>query len=188
MFEDVLVATDRHDTAEVTVRHGAARERRFVARFLDVVRELALPSGGAARARPTEVRLQSDHASRHAIDLAARHGARLHVLFTVDSVRYDTTVEFATEPLREEGEAAVGRLADAAERAGVATTTAVEVGRPARLVLDYAAAHDVDLIVLNARDTGSRWSRLRGGLVPAVIAGASAPVYVVPNVQPGHPD
>lgn len=191
MFEDILVVTDRHDTAEETVRYRTARGRRFLARLKEIALELAFPTGGRTTGPGSgteDVAVQSDTATRTAIDLARRHDARLHVLFLVDAVRYDTTVEFATEPLVEEGEETTAELLDAAERAGVDVTAQVEVGRPAALVHEYAADHDVDLIVLNARDIGSLWSRLRGDFVSAVIRGASVPVYVVPAVQPGHPD
>lgn len=191
MFQDVLVVTDRHDAAEETVRHRTARERRFLARLKGIALELAFPTGEPAYASGTrtgDIEVQSTHATRHAIDLASYHGARLHVLFLVDAVRYDTTVEFATEPLVEEGEEAIERLVDVAERAGVDVTATVEVGRPAALVADYAGAHGVDVIVLNARDTGGFQFRLREDLVSAVIRRVSTPVYVVPPVQPGHPD
>lgn len=191
MFQDVLVVTDRHDTAEETVRHRTARERRFLARLKGIAVELAFPTGEPAYtpvARTGDIEVQSEHATRHAIDLARHHGARLHVLFLVDAVRYDTSVAFATEPLVEEGEEAIEALVDMAERAGVDVTGTVEVGRPAALVHDYAATHDVDVIVLNARDTASFRFRLRDDLVSAVIRGGAVPVYVVPSVQPGHPD
>lgn len=191
MFQNVLVATDRHDTAEEPVRYRTARERRFLGRLKDIALELIFPTGEpafGAGAGSADVEAQSEYATRHAIELARRHGARLHVLYTVDAVRYDTTVEFATEPLVEEGEETIDDITDEAERAGVVVTGAVEVGRPSNLVLDYAAAHDVDLVVLNARNIGGRWSRLRGDFVSTVIRRSTVPVYVVPRIQPGYPD
>lgn len=191
MFQHVLVVTDRHDTAEETVRHRTTRERRFLARLKGIATELAFPTREPTNAAGTstgDIEVQSEHATRHAIDLASHHGARLHVLFLVDAVRYDTSVEFATEPLVEEGEEAIEVLVDMAERADVDVTATVEVGRPAALVADYATAHDVDVIVLNARDTGSFRFRLRDDLVSAVIRRVAVPVYVVPPIQPGHPD
>lgn len=191
MFQDILVVTDRHDAAEETVRYRTARERRFLARLKGIALELVLPTGGSTGTPGSgagDIEVQSEHATRHAIDLARRHDAHLHALFLVDAVRYDTSVEFATEPLVEEGEEAIADLVDVAERAGVEVTATVKVGRPAALVREYALAHDVDLIVMNARDIGSLWSRLRGNLVVAVIRGSPVPVYVVPRIQPGHPD
>lgn len=191
MFRNILVATDRHDVAEEPLRYRIPRGRRFLRRLLGIARELVFPTGPPAPGvggEVADIELQSERATRHAIALARRHDARLHVLYTVDAVRYDTTVDFATEPLVEEGDAALAEIADAAERAGVVVTTAVEVGRPAALVLEYAAAHDIDLVVLNARDTGRLWWRLRGDLVSRVVRRSSVPVYVVPPVQPGYPD
>lgn len=190
MFEDVLVATDRNDRAEEPIRHRSARERRFVSRLKQIVLELVLPIGPprGPTSLSEEIEIQSENATRHAIDLCQVHGARLHVLFTVDSLRYDTTVEFATQPLVEEGDETVDALVDATERAGLEAVGSVAVGRPAALILEYADEHDVDLIVLNARATGSRWARLRGDRVSTVIGGATVPVYAVPRRRSGHPD
>lgn len=191
MFEDILVVTDRNDLAEVPLRYQSARGRRFLDRLKAIGLELLFPTGPTTLegdAGPDDVEVQPESATGHATDLATHHGARLHVLFVVDAVRYDTTVAFATEPLVEEGEATVDELVDAAERAGVEATGAVEVGRPAALVLNYAADNDVDLIVLNARPRARRWLRLRADPVATIIDRARVPVYVVPAIQPGHPD
>lgn len=106
----------------------------------------------------------------------------------VDAVRYDTSIDSATEPPVEEGEAIADELVDEAERAGLTAAGVVEVGKPARLVLDYAEANDVDLIVLNARDAGGWRSRFRRELVGTLASRGSVPVYAVPRAQSGHPD
>lgn len=191
MFEDVLVVTDRNDLAEVPVRHRAGRERRFLARLRGVAVELLFPTGPTtfeSDGVTDDVEVQTENATRHAIDLAGHHGARLHVLFLVDAVRYDTTVEFATEPLVEEGEATVDELVDAAERAGLEATGAVEVGWPARVILEYADARGVDLIVLNARHPPSVRSWFRRGVVETLTRRAAVPIYVVPRERRGRPD
>lgn len=191
MFEDILVVTDRDDLAEVDVRHRSARERRFLDRLWRIAIELLFPTGPTTFEPATtadDIEIQTENATRHAIDLAQRHGARLHVLVVVDAVRYDTSLDSATEPLVEEGEILVGELVDEAERAGLSATGVTEVGRPARVILDYAEANDIDLIVLNVRDTGGWRSRFRRGLVGTLASRGSVPVYAVPRAQSGHPD
>lgn len=191
MFEDILVATDRHDLAEEPIRHRSARERRFVDRLRGIALELVFPTDSTTYGVDSiseDLEIQTENASRHAIDLARVHQSTLHVLFTIDAVRYDTTVEFATEPLVEEGEESVERLVDAAEAAGLAATGEVEVGRPVELILGYVLEHDVDLIVLNARGPSGLRSRLRGRLLSTVIDRATVPVYAVPKDWTGYPD
>lgn len=98
------------------------------------------------------------------IDLARTFGAEVHVLHVVDSWHYDTSIESAVAPLREEGEAYVQRLVEEGTDAGVTVTGAVEIGRPARTILEYADEHGVDLVVMGTRG--------RGGF-PTACSGAS---------------
>lgn len=191
MFDDILVVTDRDDLAEVPVRHRSARERRFLDRLTGILLELAFPAGGTRRdpdAFVDEVEIQTENASRHAIDLASALGARLHVLFLVDAVRYDTSLDSATDPLLEEGEATVDELVGLAEAAGTEAVGTVEVGRPADLLLAYVDAHGVDLIVLNARGERRLGAWFRQGLVDALSERASVPIHVVPRAGRGRPD
>lgn len=191
MYDDILVVTDRDDIAEVPVRHRSARERRFLDRLKGILLELAFPTGGPSRdpdAFVDEVEIQTENATRHAIDLAAGLGARLHVLYAVDAVRYDTSLGSATDPLVEEGEETVDELVDRAEAAGIEAVGTVEVGRPADLVLEYVTAEDVDLVVLNARDGGHLDARFRRGLVGSLTDRASVPIQVLPRAGRGRPD
>lgn len=191
MYDDILVVTDRDDLAEVPVRHRSARERRFLDRLLGILLELVFPTRGP-RGDPDafvdEVEIQTENASTHAIDLAAGMGARLHVLYVVDAVRYDTSLDSATDPLIEEGEETVDELVDRAEAAGVEADGTVEVGRPADLVLDYVGAEGVDLVVLNARVERPLHDRFRRGLLGSLAERATVPIQVLPRAGRGRPD
>lgn len=191
MFDDILVVTDRDDLAEEPVRHRSARERRFLARLKGILLELAFPTGGGRREPESfleEIEIQTERATRQAIDLASGLGARLHVLFVVNAVRYDTSLDSATDPLIEEGEASVDELVDLAEGSGIEADGTVAVGRPADLDLGYVEAHGVDLIVLNARHDRRPGARFRRGLVDALSDRASVPLHVVPRAGRGRPD
>lgn len=191
VFEDILVVTDRDDLAEEPVRHRSARERRFLARLKGLLLDLAFPTGGRHRDPESfvdEIEIQTENATRQAIDLASGIGARLHVLLIVDAVRYDTSLDSATDPLVDEGEASVEELVGLAEGSGVEAEGRVAVGRPADLVLEYVEANGVDLIVLNARQDRRLGARFRRDLVDVLGERASVPIHLVPRAGRGRPD
>lgn len=191
MFEDILVVTDRNDLAEEPVRHLEPRGRRFLDRFRAIAVNLLFPTGPTTfepEVTDDAVEIQTDNATNHAIEIARGHGAQLHVLFVVDGVRYDTSLDSATEPLIEEGEVAVDEMVDEAERSQLSALGTVKVGRPIKLVLEYVGNHDVDLIVMNGRGTGSVRSRFRRNLVDQLTRKGPVPVHVVPWGDRGRPD
>ena len=128
----------------------------------------------------------SDHAERAmaaALALAEPDDAEVHALHVVDARLYDTSIDSAVAPLRRDGERFTGRLADLAEGTDVPVTTAVEVGRPARAILEYVAANDVDLVVVGTRGRGGLVHRLLGSTTDYVVTHATVPVHVVPAVE-----
>jgi nucleotide-binding universal stress UspA family protein len=129
---------------------------------------------------PTDGSPTAEAAMEHALEIAGRYGAEVHVLHVISTRRYDTSIESAVAPLRERGEEYVERLAAAAADAGVAVTGAVEVGRPARLLLEYVDDHDVDLVVMGTRGRGGLQHRLLGSVAEYVVTHADVPVQVVP--------
>jgi nucleotide-binding universal stress UspA family protein len=66
----------------------------------------------------------------------------------------------------------------------VAVTPVVQVGDPAERIVDYAIAHDIDLIVMctHGRTGVQRW--LLGSVANKVMSAAPCPVLVV-RAQPG---
>jgi len=132
---------------------------------------------------PTDGSATAESAMDRAIELATSDATEVHVLHVVDSRTYDTSIESAVEPLRETGERYVDRLAERARGADLPVTGAVEVGRPAREVLAYAAAHGVDLVVMGTRGRGGLSRRLLGSVSRYVLTHAEVPVLVVPAVE-----
>lgn len=185
MYTDILVATDRSDVAERSLRQRVPRKRRFINRLKGVTREVLVPTDPAGQYQDVvdAIEVRTDNATHHAVDLAEFYGARLHVLYVIDSLRYDTSLESAVEPLEEEGEAVLEGIVRTAEGVGVPVTSTIEVGRPTRLILAYADDHDVDLIVLNARSRGGLQSHIWGSYVSSVIRRADVPVYSVPLAE-----
>lgn len=184
MYEEILVPTDENDRAERPVRHRTPRRTRFVARLRSITRDLLVPTDWTGREVPDvsrDIQVQTDNASHRAIALASEHGARVHFLYVIDSRKYDTSIPSAVEPLEAEGEWVVQQMVDAGERAGVDAASAVEVGRPVRTIRAYADEHDVDLIVMNARDRGGLWPPFLGSLPERVSEHADVEVRTVPS-------
>lgn len=122
-----------------------------------------------------------DEAGRAAVDagldVAAAHGAAVDALYVVDTAEgWDVVVERRERT----GEALVEDAAARGGAVGVDVAAWFRYGTPHEEVLDFADAHDVDLIVVgSARRTGL--DRLvHPETVPTrVQRGASAPVLVV---------
>jgi nucleotide-binding universal stress UspA family protein len=131
---------------------------------------------------PTDGSQTAEAAMSVAVNFAARDGAEIHVLNVINTRYYDTSIDSAVEPLRDRGERYVDSLADQAADAEVPVTTAVEVGRPARAILDYADDHDVDLVVIGTSGRGNLKRRLLGSTTEHVVTHADVPVHVVPAV------
>lgn len=129
---------------------------------------------------PTDGSATAEAAMEHAIDLARRYEADVHVLHVIDSWQYDTSIESAVEPLRERGDEYVERLAETASDDASPITTAVEVGRPARHILAYVDEHDINLVVMGTRGRGGLPHRLLGSVTNYVVTHAAVPVHVVP--------
>ncbi|WP_256300768.1 universal stress protein [Haloarchaeobius salinus] len=132
----------------------------------------------------------SEHAERgieHGMDLAAEHGATLHVLFVVDENVYGSTpalssYEAALERLADDAEDLVGDVVEDAIEHGIETTTAVRRGVPHQEILTYASENDIDAIVMGKRgasgEPGEGPHHL-GSVTDRVLRGSEVPVTPV---------
>ncbi|ADD06968.1 UspA domain protein [Natrialba magadii ATCC 43099] len=125
---------------------------------------------------PTDGRPNTERAIEEAIGLADAHDATLHALYVINSAEIAPGVDF--EDLEPIGESAVEYVADRAAVAGVsAVETCVQHGLRHQAILDYADAHDVDLIVVGRTSGLDRY--LRKSVSKQVSEEASIPVLVV---------
>jgi len=135
--------------------------------------EILLPTDGSPAAAS---------ALDHAIDLARTYDARLHALYVVDASAYagvETGGEMLIRGLEEEGDAAVDRVRDAAEDAGVEVTTTVESGNPYRGILDYVETAGIDLVVMGTHGRSGLERFLLGSVTERVVRSADVPVLTV---------
>jgi nucleotide-binding universal stress UspA family protein len=132
---------------------------------------------------PTDGGESAEGAVAEAVELAAVTGARLHALSVVDTRSYSTLSEakwlLVDEMLREEAETAVRVVRERAEEAGVDVTTTVERGVPHEIILDYAAEHGVDLVVMGTHGRRGIDHVLLGSVAERVVRRSSAPVLIV---------
>jgi len=111
------------------------------------------------------------------VDLAAAHGAAVDALYVVDTA---TDWDMVVERREQTGEELVESVEAAGERAGVDVAKWFRYGTAHEEVIDFAAAHDVDLIVVgSARRTGLDRIVRPERLPNRVQRGADAPVLVV---------
>lgn len=135
----------------------------------------------------TDGTVASEQAESHATALAAAHDATLHALYVVDEdvVTAYSGDEFVNEAegpehgLEEHGEETLSRVERDAAAAGVEFVDAMEIGKPAETVVDYADDTDVDLVVLGTKRRADEYRSLLGSVTDRVLRLTARPVTVV---------
>ncbi|WP_241154832.1 universal stress protein [Halorubrum sp. CSM-61] len=185
--EHELMSADR-DTADTTHESSAADSSvpestvaESPAAESPVLESAAAESPAAGRFERVLVVTRDDDAGRAAvetgIDLAAAQGAAVDALYVVDDTEgWDVVVERRERT----GERLVEDAAERGADAGVDVEKRFRYGTPYEQVLDFADAHDADLIVVgSARRTGLDRLVHPEPVPVRVQRGASAPVMVV---------
>lgn len=123
----------------------------------------------------------SGKAFDHAVDLAAKYGAVLHVLAVARPPEFAEEVETEAilESAQEHFQGLFNGLRQRAATQGVAPAFDIDIGHPAEQIVKHAEALAVDLIVVGHRGKGlfERW--LLGSVSRLVIAYAHCAVMVV---------
>ncbi|RLM59463.1 universal stress protein [Halobellus sp. Atlit-31R] len=139
---------------------------------------------------PTDGSDCADLAVEHAIDLAAQYDAELHVLSVVDArdVSHSAPAispEQVEQTLRERAEAVVEEVAERAADADVPVVTAIEPGIPDDVVVDYAADHDCDLVVMGTHGRTGLERYLLGSVTERTVRRSDVPVLTVRSPEEG---
>ena len=135
---------------------------------------------------PTDGSEAAETAVDHAIAVAADNDATVHTVYVVD-IRVTMAAEDGirdelAEDLREEGDAAVERIADRAAEAGIPTEHHVLRGTPWKKILEYTEDAGIDLIVIGTAGKSPREKRMRlGSVSERVVDDATVPVLVIPD-------
>jgi nucleotide-binding universal stress UspA family protein len=128
----------------------------------------------------------SVRALAHAGGLAETHDAALTLLHVIEEPTFPAFYEAASAvygpppDLTDEARAALHRLVDEADLAdGLEVTCVVQVGRAAPAIIDWAEAHETDVVVLASHGLTGLKHLLLGSVAEKVVQRAPCPVFIV---------
>jgi nucleotide-binding universal stress UspA family protein len=199
--EEVLDYADENDVALVVMgTHGrTGLDRLLVGSTTERVVRLAdrpvFTVGPDAQSRdsydeilvPTDGSSGVESAIDYALGVAEAFDATVHGLFVAD-VRsfmsegddYEVSVpDAALDSLEEQGEAATAYVAEQATSRGPDAETDVVDGIPTGAILEYAADHDMDLVVMGTHGRTGLGRLLLGSVAETVVRKADCPVLTV---------
>ncbi len=136
---------------------------------------------------PTYFSAPSDAALEYARAVARRFGASLHLLHVPeDPYRAMYSAEVFVPEIEGLREEILGHALDRLQHmvtpediSELHTTTDAVIGTPALSIVEYAAAHDVDLIVMGTHGRGGMSHLLVGSVAERVLRTAPCPVLIV---------
>ncbi len=120
----------------------------------------------------------------YGIDLAKNMGAKLHVIYVIDtaafaSIPMDAAWESMYSLLKQEGEDATKYVADKAEPEGLEVVTVTVEGHPAEEIIKYAEKNSISLIVMGTLGKSGLDRFLLGSVAEKVVRTSKIPVLVV---------
>lgn len=83
------------------------------------------------------------------------------------------------EAAKEDAESLFDEVEEQANEIGVAVTTETEIGRPARIIVEYATDKDIDQIVMGSHGRSGVSRILLGSVAETVVRRSPVPVTVV---------
>ncbi|WP_135853575.1 universal stress protein [Halorussus salinus] len=131
----------------------------------------------------------TDGSEQHAVvtqamNLAELADATVHALYVVDERALDyqpseSGREETRDARREEGEEATRHVAEAGEDRGVEVVTAIEEGKPAETIVEYADDEDVDVVVMGTHGRSGVDRYVLGSVTEQVVRTSEVPVLTV---------
>lgn len=138
---------------------------------------------------PTDGSESADAATEHALELARRFDAPLHVLNVVDTTALQASDAYSgptLDALQEEGKERIDRVSKRAEGRDIDVTTAVVKGTPASSIVEEAEDDDVIVMGTHGRTGLDRY--LIGSTTEKVVRTADVPVVTVPMMENSESD
>jgi len=117
----------------------------------------------------------------HGIEIAARFDATVHVLYVVDvrsmaNIKDEPSIDELLADLKSD---VTEPVVDRARKAGLDATATVRQGTPARDIKEYAAEHDIGLIVMGTHAQTRVERLLVGSVAEGTVRTADRPVVTV---------
>jgi nucleotide-binding universal stress UspA family protein len=130
---------------------------------------------------PTDGSDAADAAVEHAIDLASRYDATLHVLYVADTTEYSTVTfeDDVVDPLEREGEDVVDAVVERADGRGVVARGVVMQGGVFETIQNYVADEGVDVVVMGTHGRRGLGRALLGSVTERVVRTSDVPVLTV---------
>lgn len=121
----------------------------------------------------------SDDAVDHAIAIADRFGATLHVIsVTTGDFGEQTRDQLRSNPT-EEAERAVETTRQTAEDRSITVVTDLRDGQPHEQIVHYVSEADIDLVVMSSSERGGIERILTRSVANEVTRASEAPVLIV---------
>ncbi len=145
---------------------------------------------------PTDGSRAGQKAVPHALDLAKKHGATVHILFVVDTDGVDLFLgKRQMEGLREgrfgevgeikkKAREALARVADKAEEQGLEVTKTILAGSPPERIVNFAMRKKCDMIVMASHGRSGFQRVILGSVTEKVLRKATIPVLVINDKAP----
>ena len=127
---------------------------------------------------PTDGSGAAETAVEAGLELAVQFDAAVHALYVIDSRFVTTEYDLAVEKAEREAEAALDRVGELGESAGVAAEKQLRTGIPHEEILDAIDSHGVDVVVMGTHGRSSLDRLVHLGSVTERVV-RSAPVHVV---------
>ena len=132
---------------------------------------------------PVDGSAGSNKAAEHALTIAERFDADLHVIHVVDTHRYGepalSNAELVIDGLEDRGDDLLREFVDRAASVGVDAQSRLCRGYPSREIVDYAGTVDAGVVVIGTQGlTHDRPGHL-GGVADRVVRSCPRPVLLV---------
>jgi nucleotide-binding universal stress UspA family protein len=133
---------------------------------------------------PTDGSAGSELAVEHAVDIARRYDATLHLVYVVDTDVVNhyagiDAIEGVEGALEAQGTEALDAAAERASNEGVAADRHVVEGSPHEAIIDAVAMVGADLVVMGTERKSGEYRRLLGSVTERVVRMVDVPVHVV---------
>ncbi|WP_152040858.1 universal stress protein [Salinigranum salinum] len=133
---------------------------------------------------PTDGSAGSELAVDHALDLARRYDATLHLVYVVDTDVVNhyagiDAIEGVEGALEAQGAEALDAAAERAEDGGIVAERHVVEGSPHEAIIDAVAMVGADLVVMGTERKSGEYRRLLGSVTERVVRMVDVPVHVV---------
>ena len=130
---------------------------------------------------PTDGSEAAEAAYDHAVEIADRFDATLHVLYVADTTEYSTVTfeDDVVDSLEREGKHVVDDVVADAKARGVEAVGVVMQGGAYETILSYAEENGVDMVVMGTHGRRGLDRVLVGSVTERVVRTADVPVVTV---------